>query len=124
MEATETIIFHVASGGWGYPPPDTRKPTATLGVRLGGALGAGDAGAGGCARLRWPAAGPLIVSQARLRRERIAKAVGDRAGEGAAYGNLGIAYQSLGDYVKAIEYHAQKLTIAKEVGDRAGEGEA
>ena len=30
----------------------------------------------------------------------------------------------MGDYVKAIEYHAQQLAIAKEVGDRAGEGQA
>jgi tetratricopeptide (TPR) repeat protein len=47
--------------------------------------------------------------------------VGDRAGEG---GNLGNAYQSKGDFRKAIEYHMQHLEIAKEVGDRAGEGGA
>ena len=46
--------------------------------------------------------------------------MGDRAGEGRAYGNLGNAYKSLGGYEKAIEYHTQDLTIAKEVGDRAG----
>ena len=33
--------------------------------------------------------------------------VGDRAGEGGAYGNLGIAHDSLGDYRKALEYHGQ-----------------
>jgi tetratricopeptide (TPR) repeat protein len=54
----------------------------------------------------------------------IAKEVGDRAGEGKAYGNLGNAYQSQGGYAKAIEYHTQHLAIAKEVGDRAGEGRA
>ena len=54
----------------------------------------------------------------------IAKEVGDRAGEGAAYGNLGIAYQSQGDFSKAIEHLALRLAIAKEVGDRAGEGQA
>ena len=54
----------------------------------------------------------------------IAKEVGDRAGGGRAYGNLGIAYQSQGDFNKAIEYHTQRLAIAKEVGDRAGEGRA
>jgi tetratricopeptide (TPR) repeat protein len=54
----------------------------------------------------------------------IAKEAGDQAGEGAAYGNLGIAYVSLGDCAKAIEYQAQHLAIAKEVGDRAGEGGA
>jgi tetratricopeptide (TPR) repeat protein len=38
-----------------------------------------------------------------------------------AYGNLGCAYNSLGDYSKAIDYHAQDLAISKEVGDRVGE---
>jgi hypothetical protein len=54
----------------------------------------------------------------------IAKEVGDRAGEGSAYANLGNADQSQGDYAKAIGYHKQHLAIAKEVGDRAGEGGA
>jgi tetratricopeptide (TPR) repeat protein len=54
----------------------------------------------------------------------IAKEVGDRAGEGKAYGNLGNAQTSLGAYAKAIKYHTQCLAIAKEVGDRAGEGRA
>jgi tetratricopeptide (TPR) repeat protein len=54
----------------------------------------------------------------------IAKEVGDRAGEGGAYGNLGNAYYSLGDYSKAIAYHVQGLSIAKEVSDRVGEGRA
>ena len=48
--------------------------------------------------------------------------MGDRAGEGRSYGNLGIAYDSLGDFKKAIEFHELDLKIAKEVGDRAGEG--
>jgi hypothetical protein len=51
----------------------------------------------------------------------IAMEVGDRAGDGGAYGNLGIAYESLGDYSKALEHHTQNLVIAKEVGDRAME---
>ena len=46
---------------------------------------------------------------------KIAKEIGDRAGEGRAYGNLGNAYQSLGDYQKAIEYHEKHLKIAKEM---------
>jgi tetratricopeptide (TPR) repeat protein len=50
--------------------------------------------------------------------------VGDRAGEGGAYGNLGCAYRSLGNFSRAIEHHTQHLAIAKEVGDRAGEGRA
>ena len=52
----------------------------------------------------------------------MAKKVGHRAGEGGAYGNLGNAYWSLGDFSKAIEYLTKNLAIGKEVGDRAGEG--
>ena len=48
--------------------------------------------------------------------------IGDRAGEGATYGNLGNCYQSLGDYRKSIEYHEKHLKISKEIGDRGGEG--
>ena len=54
----------------------------------------------------------------------IAKELGDEAGEGHAYGNLGIAYWRLGDFKQAVEYHNQHLSIAKELGDRAGEGRA
>ena len=54
----------------------------------------------------------------------MAKEVGDRAGEGMAYANLGNAYWSQGDFIKAIDHHTQHLAIAKEVGDRAGEGKA
>ena len=50
--------------------------------------------------------------------------MGDRAGEGSAYGNLGNACQSLGDFQKAIEYHERHLKILKEVGERAREGKA
>ena len=50
--------------------------------------------------------------------------MGDRAGEGKAYNNLGVAYKNLGDFQKAIEYHERHLKISKEVGDRAGEGRA
>ena len=50
--------------------------------------------------------------------------MGDRAGEGKAYSNLGNACDSLGDFQKAIENHERDLKISKEVGDRAGEGKA
>ena len=50
--------------------------------------------------------------------------MGNRAREGSAYGNLGNAYHSLGDFQKAIEYYERHLKISKEVGDRAGEGSA
>ena len=59
-----------------------------------------------------------------LRHLGIAKDMGDRTGEGQAYGNLATAYECLGDFKQAIEYHMLHLTIAKEVGDRAGEGRA
>jgi tetratricopeptide (TPR) repeat protein len=54
----------------------------------------------------------------------IAKEVGDRSGEGGAYGNLGNAYDSLVDFSQAIKHHTKHLSIAKEVSDRAGEGKA
>ncbi|HBW90070.1 MAG TPA: hypothetical protein DEG17_14615 [Cyanobacteria bacterium UBA11149] len=47
-----------------------------------------------------------------------------RQGEGWALGNLGIAYDALGDYTKAIEYHQQCLAIAREIKDRLGEGKS
>ena len=50
--------------------------------------------------------------------------MGDRAGEGKAYGYLGTAYHDLGDFQKAMEYHKRYFDISKEVGDRAGEGRA
>ena len=54
----------------------------------------------------------------------ISKEVGSRAGEGQAYGNLGTAYDEMGDHSKEIECYAQRVAIAKEVGDRTGEGRA
>ena len=49
---------------------------------------------------------------------KIGKEIGDRAGEGQAYGYLGIACQSLGDCQKAFGYHEKDLKIAKEMVDR------
>ena len=48
----------------------------------------------------------------------------DRIGESTAYGNLGNAYGSLGQYDKAIEFLTKYLSICRELGDRAGEGGA
>ena len=48
----------------------------------------------------------------------IAKEMGDRAGEGRAYGNLGCAYQQQGDFSKGIEYNKQDMAIAKETTSR------
>ena len=50
--------------------------------------------------------------------------INDRQGEGAALGNLGIAYESLRDYTKAINYQQQRLVIAREIGDQLGEGQS
>ena len=50
--------------------------------------------------------------------------VGDKHGEGGAYGNLGNTYGRLGDFKKAIEYLNLHLKIAKEVGDKHAEGKA
>lgn len=50
--------------------------------------------------------------------------MGDRIGEGHAYGNLGNDYQSLGDFQRAIANHKQDLNIAKELGDRSGEAQS
>ena len=48
--------------------------------------------------------------------------MGDKAGEGRSYCNLGIAYNSLGQFKTAIKYYQRHLEIAKEVGDKIGEG--
>ena len=52
----------------------------------------------------------------------ISTEIGDRAGEGKWYGNLGNVFHSLGEYVKAQEYSEKALAISTEIGDRAGEG--
>ena len=48
--------------------------------------------------------------------------MGDKAGEGYSYGNLGCAYLGLGQFKTAIDYHQRDVEIAKEVGDKAREG--
>ncbi|XP_078384820.1 tetratricopeptide repeat protein 28-like [Oculina patagonica] len=47
--------------------------------------------------------------------------IGDRAGEAVNYGQLGHVFKSLGDVVKAKEYHEKALVINIEIGNRAGE---
>ena len=48
----------------------------------------------------------------------------DRAGEGRAYGMLGTAFYSLGQFKKAGEFSTKHLSISRELGDRAGEARA
>ncbi len=43
---------------------------------------------------------------------------------GVCYGNLGFAFDSLGDYQRSIEYHKKALHVAKEIKDRANTGTA
>ena len=60
---------------------------------------------------------PWLEAQAEA--ARIAK---NRAGEGKALGNLGVAYKNLGETRKAIGFYEQALVIDREIGDRRGEG--
>jgi tetratricopeptide (TPR) repeat protein len=46
----------------------------------------------------------------------------NRGGEAKALNNLGVAYNALRDYNKAIAYHEQSLAIAREIKDRLVEG--
>jgi tetratricopeptide (TPR) repeat protein len=41
---------------------------------------------------------------------------------GYLMGSLGILYNQIGSYKKAIKYHKKALVISKEIGDRRGEG--
>jgi hypothetical protein len=42
---------------------------------------------------------------------------GDKAGEGRAYGNMGVCYKKLGHFQKAIEHHKKHLEIAQQTGE-------
>ena len=48
--------------------------------------------------------------------------IGNRRNEGTWLGNLGSAYDALGQVERALEFYEQALVIAKEIGDRRGEG--
>ncbi|MEE3718851.1 tetratricopeptide repeat protein [Tumidithrix elongata RA019] len=45
-----------------------------------------------------------------------------RDGEGRTLNNIGLVYDNLGQYSKALEYYRQSLAIIKEIGDRYKEG--
>jgi tetratricopeptide (TPR) repeat protein len=49
---------------------------------------------------------------------------GDRAGEGVTRSELGWAYETAGDYPRALEYYEQALALHRAVGDRSREGRA
>ena len=69
-------------------------------------------------------AGTVVVSQWSVsdRESPILPVERDRNGEGRFLGNLGLAYYSLGQYQRAIDYLQQALEIARAIGDRNGEG--
>jgi tetratricopeptide (TPR) repeat protein/DNA-binding Xre family transcriptional regulator len=46
----------------------------------------------------------------------------DKKTDGTCFNTLGVAYDSLGKYQQAIDFHKQHLEIAQEIGDRQGEG--
>ena len=54
----------------------------------------------------------------------IYRKIGDRRGEGAVLGNIGLVFYSFGIYAKSIDYHLQSLEIAREIKDRRNEGTA
>lgn len=56
------------------------------------------------------------VDHRRREMERV-RATGDLASEGAALGNLGVAYAARGDFGQAIEYYEKALAIARQLGD-------
>ena len=62
----------------------------------------------------------LLPAQVKIKQELVNAArchrAGDRVGEGMAYGNLGLAFDSLGQFEKAVEYHNKHVAIAKELG--------
>ncbi len=105
-------------------------------LRAGQAWAASQAGRDeAAARLcsRYPDAGIYCLDLRLHSREQItwleaglaaARTLGDRSLQGAALGNLGLAYAALGQPGKAIEYYQQHLEIAREIGDRRGEGNA
>ncbi|MFB3149015.1 MAG: tetratricopeptide repeat protein [Alphaproteobacteria bacterium] len=90
-----------------------------------------DAAAGVCGR--YPIAGAYVLNLRLHARSRVgwleasvgaARRLHDRAMEGVALGNLGLAYAALGETRRAIEFYEQQLVIAREIGDRRGEGNA
>jgi len=52
----------------------------------------------------------------------IVQEIGDRRGLGINLTNIGLVYNNLGQYQKALDYYQQALFIHREIGDRHGEG--
>jgi tetratricopeptide (TPR) repeat protein len=82
---------------------------------------------------KYPNAGAYLLSLRQHPREYIswleaalaaACQLKDRAAQGVHSGNLGLAYDDLGETRRAIEFHQKRLIIAREINDRHGEGQA
>ena len=56
------------------------------------------------------------------RAARAAENSGNPRNRSAHLGNLGIAYDDLGQYQQAIDYHERALAISQDIGDKRGEG--
>ncbi|MBD1939233.1 tetratricopeptide repeat protein [Microcoleus sp. FACHB-68] len=52
----------------------------------------------------------------------IVREIGNKAGEGKVFNNIGVVYDNLGQYPKALESYQQALAIYQEIGDKEGEG--
>lgn len=83
--------------------------------------------------ITYPLGGAYVLNLRQHARERIrwlevavgaARRLKQRAREGTALGNLGLAYADLGEISRAVEFYEQYLAIASEIGDRRGEGVA
>jgi tetratricopeptide (TPR) repeat protein len=81
----------------------------------------------------YPDSGVYVLNLRQHPRERIrwsevalaaARRLKDRVREGYALGNLGTAYEALGEPRQAIELYDQRLKIAREMRDRRGENNA
>ena len=82
-------------------------------------------------RVSYPDAGLYVLDLRQHLRERIRwleialaefRQMQHRKGEGAALGNLALAYANLGETRRAIQLHQQQLEIVREIGDRRAEG--
>jgi CHAT domain-containing protein/tetratricopeptide (TPR) repeat protein len=62
-----------------------------------------------------------IKDRYQLQALEIRREIKDRLGEAAGLGNLGLAYDSLDKYDKAIKFYLQSLAIDREIKDRLGE---
>ncbi|MEO0376097.1 MAG: CHAT domain-containing protein, partial [Cyanobacteria bacterium P01_A01_bin.17] len=48
----------------------------------------------------------------------------NRQGQASVVNNLGLAYQALGEYGKAIRFHQDALALERQIGDRRGEAKS